>query len=55
MVEQFAPVRQRALDLLGDPAELDRILAVNAGRASEVAERTLDKAYEQVGFLRRAR
>ena len=55
VVEQFAPVRQRALDLLGDPAELDRILAVNAGRASEVAERTLDKAYEQVGFLRRAR
>ncbi|MGO4299144.1 tryptophan--tRNA ligase [Leifsonia sp. RAF41] len=55
VVEEFAPVRQRALDLLGDPAELDRILAVNAGRASEVAEGTLDKAYEQVGFLRRAR
>jgi len=55
VVEEFAPVRQRALDLLGDPAELDRILAVNAGRASEVAEGTLEKAYEQVGFLRRSR
>jgi tryptophanyl-tRNA synthetase len=55
VVEEFAPVRQRALELLADPAELDRILAVNADRASEVAESTLAKAYERVGFLRRAR
>ncbi len=55
VVEEFTPVRQRALDLLGDPGELDRILAVNAERASEVAEATLAKAYERVGFLRRAR
>lgn len=55
VVEEFAPVRQRALDLLADPAELDRILAVNAERASEVAEGTLEKAYERIGFLRRAR
>jgi len=55
VVEEFAPIRQRALDLLADPAELDRILAVNADRASEVAEATLAKAYERVGLLRRAR
>ncbi|WP_431220398.1 tryptophan--tRNA ligase [Leifsonia xyli] len=55
VVEEFAPVRQRALELLADPAELDRILAVNADRASEVAEATLAKAYEKVGFLRRTR
>jgi tryptophanyl-tRNA synthetase len=53
VVEEFTPVRQRALDLLADPAELDRILAVNAARASEVAEGTLAKAYERMGFLRR--
>src|SRR3954469_5349455 len=53
VVEEFAPVRQRALDLLADPGELDRILAVNAARASEVAEGTLAKAYERMGFLRR--
>jgi len=55
VVDEFAPVRQRALDLLADPGELDRILAVNADRASEVAEATLAKAYDRVGFLRRAR
>lgn len=55
VVEEFAPIRQRALDLLADPAELDRILAVNAQRASEVAEGTLEKAYDRIGFLRRAR
>jgi tryptophanyl-tRNA synthetase len=55
VVDEFSPVRQRALDLLADPTELDRILAVNADRASEVAEATLAKAYERVGFLRKAR
>lgn len=55
VVETFAPVRERALELLADPAELDRLLAVNADRASEVAEETLAKVYERVGFLRRAR
>ncbi|MDN4614364.1 tryptophan--tRNA ligase [Leifsonia sp. F6_8S_P_1B] len=55
VVDTFGPVRERALELLADPAELDRILAVNADRASEVAEVTLAKAYERVGFLRRTR
>lgn len=55
VVGEFTPVRQRALDLLADPGELDRILAVNADRASEVAEATLAKVYERVGFLRKAR
>jgi tryptophanyl-tRNA synthetase len=55
VVDTFGPVRERALDLLSDPAELDRILAGNAERASEVAERTLAKAYDAIGLLRRAR
>ncbi|QNE35140.1 tryptophan--tRNA ligase [Leifsonia shinshuensis] len=55
VVETFGPVRERALDLLADPAELDRILAGNAERASEVAERTLAKAFNAIGLLRRAR
>src|SRR6476469_7120773 len=29
VVDEFGPVRQRALDLLDDPAELDRVLAAN--------------------------
>jgi tryptophanyl-tRNA synthetase len=55
VVETFAPVRQRALDLLDDPAELDRILARNAARAEEIAEATLATVYDRVGFLRRVR
>ncbi|MEN2739454.1 tryptophan--tRNA ligase [Microbacterium sp. X-17] len=54
VVETFGPIRERALDLLSDPAELDRILAGNAERASEVAERTLAKAFNAIGLLRRA-
>ena len=53
IVAEFEPVRARALELLEDPAELDRVLAKNADRASEVAEKTLAAVYERVGLLRR--
>jgi len=55
VVGEFEPIRSRALELLDDPAELDRLLAVNADRASEVAETTLATVYDRIGFLRRAR
>jgi tryptophanyl-tRNA synthetase len=54
VVGELEPVRARALELLDDPAELDRLLAVNAARASEVAEQTLAEVYDRVGLLRRA-
>ena len=54
VVETFTPIRARAQDLLADPAELDRILTGNANRASEIAEVTLAKVYDRVGFLPRA-
>jgi tryptophanyl-tRNA synthetase len=53
VVAEFGPVRERALELLADPAELDRLLAVNADRANELAEATLARAYDHVGFLPR--
>ncbi|WP_309069798.1 tryptophan--tRNA ligase [Microbacterium sp.] len=53
VVAEFEPVRARALELLDDPAELDRVLAVNAARAAEVADATLANVYERVGLLRR--
>ena len=34
--------------------KLDRILARNADRAAEIADATLAKAYDRVGFLPRA-
>jgi tryptophanyl-tRNA synthetase len=53
VVGEFSPVRARALELLDDKAELDRVLAANAGRASAVADRTLSDVYDKVGLLRR--
>ncbi|WP_104127394.1 tryptophan--tRNA ligase [Cryobacterium sp. Y57] len=47
----FDPIRQRVAELLDDPAELDRVLASNAARASDVANETLATAYDRVGFL----
>ena len=54
VTETFGPIRSRALELLDDPAELDRILARNADRAAEIADATLAKVYDRVGFLPRA-
>ena len=50
----FGPIRARVLELLDDPAELDRILAGNADRAAEIADVTLAKVYDRIGFLLRA-
>ena len=53
VVAEFEPIRARALELLADPAELDRMLAINAARATEIAEATLRRVYDAVGFLPR--
>ncbi len=53
VVATFEPIRTRALELLDDPAELDRILSANADRAAEIADVTLARVYDRVGFLPR--
>ncbi|MCK6066713.1 MULTISPECIES: tryptophan--tRNA ligase [Microbacterium] len=53
VVDEFTPVRDRALAMLDDPAELDRVLAANAERAAAVADRTLADVYDRIGLLRR--
>ena len=53
MVDRLAPIRARTLELLDDPAELDRLLAIGAEQASERAERMLRTVYDRVGFVRR--
>ena len=45
------PFAARTRELLGDPAELDRLLAAGAARANAVADATLRTAYDAVGFL----
>ena len=44
-------IRNRATELLTDPAELDRLLAEGAARANEMAEQTLARVYERIGFV----
>jgi tryptophanyl-tRNA synthetase len=55
VVSTFEPMRARALELLDDPGELDRILSANAERAEAIAEPMLAQVYERVGLLRRVR
>ena len=54
VVAAFDPIRTRTLELLDDPAELDRVLAGNAERAEAIADATLARVYDAIGFLRRA-
>ncbi len=53
VVEAVTPFRERTLALMGDRAELDRILASGAERAAEIAEATVRRVYDKVGFLPR--
>ena len=52
LVDTLRPIRERTEELLGDSAELDRLLAAGADRAAETASATLDRVYDAVGFLR---
>jgi tryptophanyl-tRNA synthetase len=45
------PFAARTRALLDDPDELDRVLAMGAARAHEVAAQTLADVYDRVGFL----
>jgi len=51
VVETFAPIRARTLELLDDPAELDRVLAGNADRAAAIADVTLATVFDRIGLL----
>ena len=45
------PIRARYHELMDDPAELARLLAVGAGKAREVASATLERAHRNIGLL----
>ncbi|WP_414713747.1 tryptophan--tRNA ligase [Segeticoccus sp.] len=51
VLEVVGPYRARTQELLADPAELDRILAEGAERARGVADQTLARVYDRIGFL----
>jgi tryptophanyl-tRNA synthetase len=54
VVATFEPMRARALELLDDPAELDRILSENATRADAIAAPKLHAVHDAIGLLRRS-
>ena len=47
------PMQARTKELLSDSAELDRLLALGAEKASEIAEQTLTDVYQKLGFIPR--
>lgn len=51
VVEAITPFQTRMRELLDDPAELDRMLALGAERAREVASATMTRVREAVGLL----
>ena len=55
VVEAVTPFRTRMSELLDDPAELDRLIAMGADRAREVAQATMARVRAAVGLLPAAR
>ncbi len=49
--EWVTPFQERTRAFLDDPAELDRVLALGADKAREVASATLETVYDRIGFL----
>lgn len=50
-VDVLGSIRERTLEIMDDPAELDRLLAIGAAKAREIAAPTVASAYEHMGFL----
>jgi tryptophanyl-tRNA synthetase len=51
VVEFVTPIQRETKRFLDDPAELDKMLAIGATKAREVASATLASVYDRVGFL----
>ena len=51
VVDALTPIRERTQEILADEPELDRMLAVGAARAREVASATMSLVRDRVGFL----
>lgn len=51
VVSSLEPIRVRTNELLEDPAELDRLLAIGAERANSQADQTLKLVYERLGLV----
>ncbi len=50
LVERLRPIRERYLELMADPAEIQRLLAVGAQSAATVAEETMRDVRAKIGL-----
>ncbi len=50
LVEELSPIRERALELLDNPRELDELLEAGAERARKIASSTLHDAWAKLGL-----
>jgi tryptophanyl-tRNA synthetase len=53
VIEHLRPIAQKTHELLSDTAELDWLLSIGAQKANELAEDTLAKVYDRIGFLQK--
>ena len=51
VVELLSPIQHRYRELMGDKAELSRLLRTGADKARAVASTTLDRTYRNIGLL----
>jgi tryptophanyl-tRNA synthetase len=52
VIAAIEPIRERTQELMSDQNELDRLLADGADKANALAEETLAKVYDAIGFLK---
>jgi len=51
-VAHLAPIAARLVELVADPAEIDRLLGAGADKAAAIAEPILAQTYDIVGLVR---
>nr|CAB3478262.1 unnamed protein product [Digitaria exilis] len=53
LIEHLQPIQARYEEIMSDQSYLDNVLLEGAGKASEIANITLNNVYQAMGFLRR--
>ncbi len=52
VIQELAPIQKRTQELLADRGELARIIRTSAAKARAHAEKTLERVYERIGFVK---
>ncbi len=51
VIDFVRPIREQVQELMADPAELGRLLAIGAHKARQTARHTLSSVYDAIGFV----